>query len=119
MSKSMVIRPKISEKAYGLSLSRNTYVFQVPKNANKLTVADAVKSQFDVTVIDVNMMNIKGKVKRTVRRGGRSVNGKRSDIKKAYVTLKEGDSLAIFASEEPAANDSKNPATRETSRRKK
>jgi large subunit ribosomal protein L23 len=100
MSKEMLLKPRISEKAYGVSQTGNVYVFQVPVDANKLTVSQAVTAQFNVAVKDVNILNVKGKVKRTIRRGGRATTGKRSDFKKAYVTLKEGDSIAIFANEE-------------------
>jgi large subunit ribosomal protein L23 len=103
MSKQMILRPRVSEKAYGLSTARNTYVFIVPDNANKMTVSEAVNAQFNVTVEEVNVMNVKGKVKRSVRKGGRPTSGKRSDFKKAYVTLKSGDSIPIFAAEEEAA----------------
>lgn len=101
-SKSMVLKPRVSEKAYGHSQVLNTYVFEVPGDANKLTVADAVASQFDVTVEAVNILNVKGKTKRTIRKGGRASIGKRTDKKKAYVTLKDGDSIVIFAAEEEA-----------------
>lgn len=100
MDKSMVLRPRISEKAYGMSESNNTYVFVVPNDANKLTVSNAVQSQFGVTVETVNIVNVNGKVKRTVRRGGKASIGKRTDFKKAYVKLKEGDSITIFAVED-------------------
>src|SRR3546814_19411479 len=56
--------------------------------------------QFSVTVTSVNTAVTKGKAKRTVRKGGRPVAGRQSDFKKAYVTLKEGDSIPVFASEE-------------------
>lgn len=108
MSKTMILRPRISEKAYGLTTTRNTYVFEVPKGANRFEVAQAVAVQYEVTVEGVNILNIKGKVKRTIRKGGRPIMGKRADVKKAYVTLKEGDSLPIFAAvEEPAAEEKK------------
>jgi large subunit ribosomal protein L23 len=100
MSKTMILRPRISEKSYGLSQLRNTYAFDVPTNANRTEVADAVAAQFEVTVLSVNILNSKGKVKRTIRRGGRPVMGKRADTKKAYVTLKAGDELPIFAAVE-------------------
>jgi large subunit ribosomal protein L23 len=100
MSKSMLLKPRISEKAYAMAEAKNVYVFEVPTDVGKLQIADAVHAQFDVTVTDVNLMNVKGKVKRTVRRGGRSTLGKRPDFKKAYVTLKAGDTLPIFASED-------------------
>lgn len=96
MDKEMILKPRLSEKTYGLSMAGNTYTFQVPGDATKHTVARAVAAQFNVTVEDVNIINVKGKAKRTVRKGGRPTAGKRSDIKKAYVTLKEGDKLPIF-----------------------
>jgi hypothetical protein len=56
-----------------------------------------------VEVAGVNMANIKGKAKRTISQNGRRVkNGVRSDFKKAYVTLAEGQSIPIFAAEEEA-----------------
>ncbi len=99
MDKSMTLKPRVSEKAYAL-IQKNVYVIQVPADANRLTVADAITAQFGVTVTKVNINNTKGKMKRTVRKGGRQSFGKRPDIKKAYVTLKEGDSIAVFANEE-------------------
>lgn len=96
MDKEMILKPRLSEKTYGLSVASNAYAFQVPGDATKHTVARAVEAQFDVTVETVNIINVKGKAKRTVRKGGRPTAGKRSDIKKAYVTLKEGDKLPIF-----------------------
>jgi ribosomal protein L23 len=79
MSKTMILRPRVSEKAYGLSQLRNTYVFVVPGSANKLMIAAAVAAQFNVTVEDVNVANVKGKVKRTVRKGGRATTGQDSN----------------------------------------
>lgn len=100
MSKTMLLKPRVSEKAYGQSQLKNVYVFEVPVDAFKLEIVEAVKAQFDVSVVSVNLMNVKGKVKRTVRRGGRATTGKRADFKKAYVTLKAGDSIAIFAEDD-------------------
>ena len=102
MDKHMILKPRLSEKTYGLSLAGNVYTFEVPTDANKHSVARAVASQFGVTVTDVTILNVKGKTKRTVRKGGRPVNGQRSDMKKAYVTLKEGDKLPFFEVEEEA-----------------
>lgn len=96
--KNTVLRPRLSEKTFGLS-GASVYVFDVPGSANKQTVARAVAAQFDVTVANVNITNIKGKAKRLVRKGGRPIAGKRSDVKKAYVTLAEGQKLPFF--EEP------------------
>ena len=97
----MVLKPRLSEKAYGQSIKSNTYAFIVPGEANKLTVASAVAEQFGVNVTSVNILNILGKTKRSYSKGSRKyINGQRSDAKKAYVTLKQGDSIPIFASEE-------------------
>lgn len=99
MSKSIVLRPRLSEKTYGLSESR-VYVVDVPKDANKHTVARAVEAQFDVKVTKVNIVNAKGKSKRIISLTGKrmlNAEGKRNDVKKAYVTLAEGNSLPFFA----------------------
>jgi large subunit ribosomal protein L23 len=105
----MILRPRLSEKSYGLSQLRNTYVFDVPTDANKMAVSDAVAAQYGVNVFSVNILNQNGKAMRTVRKGGRAVNGTRSDYKKAYVTLKQGESLPVFAALEEAAE----PAAKE------
>ncbi len=102
MYKTILLKPRLSEKAYGLSQTARTYVFEVPGNVNKQSVAHAVEQQFEVTVTNVNVANFIGKSKRTVRKGGRAIKGKEADYKKAYVTLAEGNSLPIFAVEEEA-----------------
>lgn len=97
----VILKPRLSEKSYGQSQVLNTYVFDVSSDANRVTVAHTVAAQYGVTVVKVNIANIKGKNKRTfINKRGRFVKGQRSDIKKAYVTLKEGDKLDIFAQEE-------------------
>lgn len=100
MSKLMALQPRMSEKAYGLSKERQTYIFDVPLTANKMTVADAVEAQFDVTVENVNISIVKGKVKRTYRKNGRPSIGRDNDVKKAYVKLKAGDQIPVFAAVE-------------------
>ncbi len=105
MSNSFVLKPRLSEKSYGLSQALRTYVFDVESGANKHTVARAVEAQYGVTVTEVNIVNAKGKSKRTVRKGGRPSVGHTSDVKKAYVKLKDGDSMPIFAAVEQAAAD--------------
>jgi large subunit ribosomal protein L23 len=105
MSTTLLLKPRISEKAYGLSLEKNTYVFDVPLTTNRAEIEQAVAFQFSVTPIKVNVHVVKGKAKRTFRKGGRPVNGKRTDSKRAYVTLKEGDTIGIFASENDAKQE--------------
>ncbi len=101
MSNTISIRPRVSEKAYAMS-HKGVYVFVVPGNINKLQIADAVTSQFDVQVLSVNTVNQKGKSVRFYR-GGKFENGNRSDMKKAYVRLAEGQSIPIFAADDQAA----------------
>ena len=105
MDKTMTLKPRISEKAYAQSQTSNVYVFVVPEDANKLTVAQAVEAQFDVTVLTVNILNIKGKVKTSYMKRGKRTPGARVDVKKAYVTVKQGDTIAVFASEDDKPAD--------------
>lgn len=96
----MTLKPRVSEKAYNMSQESKVYVFEVPTDANKITVTTAVQDQFKVTVTAVNILNVKGKAKQQYRKRGKRSMGKRPDVKKAYVTLKEGDEIAIFPKEE-------------------
>jgi len=100
--KTLALKPRMSEKAYAASLNLNTYVFQVPMTANKAAVTAAVTEQFNVTVTDVRLTIIKGKAKKSYKKRARPTTGHRANMKKAYVRLKDGDSIAIFeAMEEP------------------
>jgi len=99
MNKTITLHPRLSEKTYSLSEQR-VYVVAVPSGTNKHTVARAVEAQFEVKVAKVNILNVQGKQKRTISITGKrmkNANGKRSDIKKAYITLVEGHSLPFFA----------------------
>ena len=118
MDKLMPLKPRLSEKAYAHSQTGNVYVFLVPGSANKHTVASAVTVQFEVTVESVNMANVKGKVKRTIRKGSRPGLGQRSDMKKAYVTVKAGDNIPIFAAEEEAEKEAEKAAAKAAKKEK-
>lgn len=83
--------PLISEKGTALAESANQFLFKVRPDANKIEVKRAVETLFKVKVVDVRMARYLGKV----RRIGRSM-GRRSDWKKAYVTLKAGDKIDFF-----------------------
>jgi|SRR5579862_5563692 len=96
MSKNIVLKPRVSEKGYAISALNNTYVFDIPTGVNKHSVANAVAAQYGVGVTNVRIANIPGKTKRTFRGRGKFAQGQRSDVRKAYVTLKEGDKLPIF-----------------------
>jgi large subunit ribosomal protein L23 len=73
----------------------NKYTFQVAKDADKIQVRKAVEAIFHVDVTNVNILNTKPKKKRV----GRFV-GKTSAIKKAIVTVKEGQTINLFGEEE-------------------
>lgn len=116
----MTTKPRMSEKAYALSKERNTYVFVVPSDANKITVAEAIEAQFGVTVVSVNIANVKGKIKRSYKRGGRPIVGHDPDRKKAYVRIKAGDQIPVFAAvEEEEAKAEKTAAAMEKAVAKK
>ena len=84
-----VLAPIITEKATLLS-EQNKVVFQVAADASKDEIAAAVEALFKVNVTKVNTLNVKGKTKRF-----RGIVGRRSDVKKAVVTLAEGQSIDI------------------------
>lgn len=84
-----ILSPIITEKATVLS-EQNKVVFKVAKEATKDEIADAVEALFKVQVIKVNTINTLGKLKRF-----RGVLGKRNDMKKAIVTLADGQSIDI------------------------
>lgn len=117
MDKTIVLLPRLSEKTYAVSQLHNVYVFDVPNDSTKHIVARAVEAQFSVGVREVNIVNVKGKMKRTVRKGGRGVQGQRSDSKKAYVTLKAGDKLPFF--DEPEGKDAKKAEKKADAKAKK
>jgi len=105
MNKQLAVKPKISEKTYALAEERNTYVFEIPVSVNKHDVARSIARQYEVTVENVRITSIPGKVKRSYRRGGRNIfKGNRSNIRKAFVTLAEGDKLPIFSAVEEAGD---------------
>jgi large subunit ribosomal protein L23 len=105
MSMDMIIKPRMSEKAYGLSQLTNTYVFDVPRSANKQTIAAAIEAQFEVSVTGVRVANKKGKAKQTYVKRSRPVQGREAASKRAYVTIKEGEVIPVFAAVEEAEKE--------------
>ncbi|OUS27864.1 50S ribosomal protein L23 [Thalassotalea sp. 42_200_T64] len=91
----VILAPNISEKATMSAETNNTVVFKVVTTATKLEIKAAVEKLFEVEVTGVRTLNVKGKVKRTSARFGR-----RSDWKKAYVTLKEGSEIDFVGAEQ-------------------
>jgi large subunit ribosomal protein L23 len=86
----IILAPVVSEKSYG-ALDRGVYTFLVAPDANKLEIRSAVEQIFEVKVLNVNTMWRKGKRKRT-----RYTMGTRASVKRAVVTLREGDSIELF-----------------------
>ncbi|MDO8591393.1 MAG: 50S ribosomal protein L23 [bacterium] len=107
MSKTLLLKPRLSEKAYGLSEKGNTYVFDVPITANRHTVGDAVASQYKVGVVSVRIASTARKPVRSQVKRGRNISTSRSGVRKAYVTLVSGDKLPLFAGSEDSSEAKK------------
>jgi large subunit ribosomal protein L23 len=90
----VLIAPLVSEKSTRVADQSKQMVFKVLPDASKPEIRKAVEKMFDVTVTGVQVMNVKGKVKRF----GQSI-GRRSDWKKAYVTLAEGSDIDFVGAE--------------------
>jgi large subunit ribosomal protein L23 len=90
----VLLSPHISEKASRLQEQANQVVFKVRRDASKDEVRRAVELLFEVKVADVKVSTVKGKSKRF----GQAI-GRRSDWKKAYVRLAEGQSIDLTGSE--------------------
>ena len=84
----VIIKPILSEKSYA-DIANKRYTFKVAKDANKVEIKKAVEELFNVTVKQVNTLNVNGKLKRQGK-----TQGYTSDWKKAIVTLAE-DSKSI------------------------
>ena len=87
----IILNPLVTEKSTQQS-EFNKMVFSVPINATKLEVKSSIEKIFSVKVSAVNTILLKGKVKRF-----KGVLGKRNDIKKAVITLEEGNTIDISA----------------------
>ena len=85
----VIVSPVITEKATALS-EQNKVVFRVRPDATKPQIKEAVEKLFDVKVKSVNTLVTKGKVKMF-----RGTRGQRSDVKKAVVTLEEGQTIDV------------------------
>jgi large subunit ribosomal protein L23 len=85
-------RPVVTEKSNAQAGADNQYTFEVDRRANKMQVKDAVETAFNVTVLEVNIVNIKPKIGRY----GRTMVIKKSAMKKAVVTLAPGNTIQFF-----------------------
>ena len=86
---SIILGPHISEKATIMAETRNQVAFKVINDATKTEVKEAVEKLFKVSVTGLQILNVKGKTKRTARGGIR----KKSNWKKAYVQLAQGQEI--------------------------
>lgn len=90
LAREIIIKPVVTEKSVDL-MQDNKYCFKVAKDANKIEIKKAIEEIFKVKVIDVNTVNVKGKLKRMGR-----TQGYTAAWKKAVVTLREGDTIEVF-----------------------
>ena len=90
-AREIIIAPLFSEKTIGLKDNKNVYSFKVSINANKVEIKKAIEKIFDVDVTQVNTIKLYGKPKRMGRWAGY-----KPDWKKAYVTVKDGQTIADF-----------------------
>lgn len=89
-ARDILIRPIVTEKSTAL-MEQGKYTFRVPLAATKIQIRQAVEQIFKVKVQAVNTMRYEGKLKRMGR-----TQGRRSDWKKAIVTLKPGETIELF-----------------------
>ena len=90
----LLFSPVVSEKSTRVADAHRQFVFKVDKTASKPEVRKAVELMFDVKVDNVQVSNMRGKIKRHGQ-----TTGKRSDWKKAYVTLAEGHDIDFMGAE--------------------
>ena len=90
----VILGPVVSEKSAIVADVSNQVVFKVLPTANKAEIRAAVEKLFSVSVVNVQTVNVKGKTKRT-----RFGLGRRSDWKKAYVRLAEGQEIDFATAE--------------------
>ena len=90
----ILLSPRVTEKTTLIGEDSNQYVFHVVNDASKQEVKGAVELLFDVNVESVRIVNVKGKTK-----SFRMRPGKRSDWKKAYVRVQEGQVIDFLGGE--------------------
>jgi large subunit ribosomal protein L23 len=95
MAKTILIQPVISEKAETLAETSGKYTFIVDRTANKIEIRKAVEKMYNVSVNGVNTMVLPGKIKKRYTRSGVQ-EGHVSSVKKAVVTLAEGEEIDFF-----------------------
>ncbi|MFN8277649.1 MAG: 50S ribosomal protein L23 [Chitinophagales bacterium] len=91
----VLIKPIITEKSTKLGEKLNRYAFRVNRDANRLEIKKAIENMYAVTVEDVNTAVIPGKLKMRYTKKG-IAKGMKPAYKKAYVTLKEGQTIDFY-----------------------
>ena len=91
-----IVKPLVTEKVTDLTENHNVFCFVVRPGANKLQIQNEVESLYNVKVVSVNTVNYAGKNKTRYTKAG-LLRGKTNAFKKAYVTLKEGESIDFFS----------------------
>lgn len=89
----IIVQHLVTEKATEATSNLNRYSFKVARDANRVAVKAAIEKQFGVSVIGVNILNVKPKLKRDRMRRGNV--GRKPGYKKAIVRLKEGDTIDL------------------------
>lgn len=92
----VLLGPHVSEKSARAAESSNQVVFRVAVDATKTEIAQSIEELFGVSVEAVRVVNVKGKA--TLPRGRKIPAGRRSDWRKAYVRLAEGQDIDLGAS---------------------
>mgnify|MGYP001423584642 CR=1 FL=1 len=104
MYSNLIVKPILTEKMAILEERENKFAFIVQGSSNKTEIKKAIEMKFDVKVVKVATMNQLGKNKQmTVKSGGRTIrtSGKRSDYKKAIITLAQGSSIDFLGGDNP------------------
>ena len=96
--KNTFLIPHLTEKTANLAQSQNVYVFRLDPKLNRQEIKQLLEAEYKVNVIQIKTTIIKGKQASSIHIGSRRriPNGKRSDFKKAYITLKAGHSIPVF-----------------------
>ncbi|HJY64370.1 MAG TPA: 50S ribosomal protein L23 [Ignavibacteria bacterium] len=97
MTRSILIKPVITEKLTLLQEQKNQYAFEVHIGATKVDILNAIQKKFNVKVESIRTLNIKGKKKSQFTKRGR-FEGYRPTVKRAVVTLSKDSKIDLFES---------------------
>jgi len=88
-------RPIVTEKVTAMN-EKGQYAFEVERTANKVQIKKDIEQLYGVTVTGISTIRTQGKLKSKFTKGG-AVSGRRASIKKAIVTVKEGDVIDFYS----------------------